>query len=131
MFAKPQVGSTISVTTKYKDYYIYRTSDWRLNTYEGKVLASERYDGPNTFRMTGDARHPVRVISLHVVENLSVGGKMGVRQGDPNEKTVVVKGSKGNEYVVTINANGSGSCTCPAHVYRRMQCKHIKEVSKM
>ena len=129
MFAKPPVGSAVVVTTETPSYYIYRTSENDAREYQGRVIKSEHYDAPNTFRMSGDSRTPIRVISLHRVTKLTIDGKAKAST-DPaiQEKTVVVKGSKGNEYVVTVHANGTGSCTCPAAVYRRMQCKHIKEV---
>ncbi len=33
-------------------------------------------------------------------------------------------------YIVTKNKDGSFSCTCPHHVFRKAECKHIKQVKK-
>ncbi|TFF93542.1 MAG: hypothetical protein EU544_05730 [Promethearchaeota archaeon] len=37
---------------------------------------------------------------------------------------------KSKKYKVTKNSNGSYSCTCPHHVFRKAECKHIKEVKR-
>ena len=33
-------------------------------------------------------------------------------------------------YTVTCSPNGNFACTCPHHVYRRAECKHIKQVKE-
>lgn len=46
----------------------------------------------------------------------------------PQSKSTVVKGSKGNEYIVTFNpVNKVISCTCPGYQFRK-KCKHQKEL---
>lgn len=39
-----------------------------------------------------------------------------------------VKGSKGNEYTVSLAADGSWGCSCPVWKFRRERCKHIAQV---
>jgi superfamily II DNA or RNA helicase len=34
----------------------------------------------------------------------------------------------GVEYTVTLNDDGTWSCTCPHYMYRHMECKHILKV---
>ena len=34
----------------------------------------------------------------------------------------------GVEYTVTLNDDGTWSCTCPHYTYRRTECKHILKV---
>ena len=40
-----------------------------------------------------------------------------------------VPGSKGASYTVT-NDSGTWSCTCPAAVYRKGECKHIVQIKE-
>ena len=53
-----------------------------------------------------------------------------IRAGTAKEvKTVVVQGSKNNQYTVTLDdAEYPTSCTCPAQRYRHMTCKHMRGV---
>ena len=45
-----------------------------------------------------------------------------------SEKTYKVKGSKGNQYIIS-NKNGKWHCTCPSFMFHRhSDCKHIAEV---
>ena len=48
-----------------------------------------------------------------------------------NEWKVPSSSDKSKKYIVKRNINGSFSCTCPHHVYRNAECKHIKKVKEM
>ncbi len=126
---QPKVGSKVQVIT-----HNHSAVDRNLfpdtpttNHYAGIVLQSEKDDDVNTFRLTGDDTFPIRVIALRNV--VSVDG-LEVYMGSiqRQEHIVTVEGSKGDEYVVTIGANGKNTCTCPAFSYRKMVCKHITNV---
>lgn len=36
-----------------------------------------------------------------------------------------VTGDSGKEYTVARKADGAWSCSCPHHVFRKVECKHI------
>ena len=42
-------------------------------------------------------------------------------------REVNVKGSKGNQYTVTVDNDIAVSCTCPGYTFRG-KCKHLLEV---
>lgn len=96
--------------------------------YEGTIVSSANYDPKESFRITGDVLMPVRVIHKgHVVS--CNGKKVGKTTELPavRPQTFPVKGSKGNDYVVAINEQGQGSCTCSGYGFRR-KCSHIDGV---
>lgn len=132
MFSKPAVGTTITVTTKYRDGNYYSTNEWKHFTYKNvPVVPSQKYDGPNTFRIPADRDSSIneRVIDLANVERLVIDGELAstvATKNDPNKITVItVKGSKNNEYVVKLVGGKPVSCTCPQNAYRRAVCKHM------
>ncbi len=47
-----------------------------------------------------------------------------------NEWDVPSSSDKSKTYIVKRNINGSFSCTCPHHTYRKAECKHIKKVKE-
>lgn len=46
----------------------------------------------------------------------------------PQGQVWTVAGSKGNKYLVNLNA-GHWSCTCPGHGFRG-KCRHVDEIAK-
>lgn len=104
-------------------------------TFTGKVIGHSDDDGPNTVRITGDAKMPVRV--LHYSKIVKWNGKAfhytptvppqkGKKQERETPKYVKVTGSKGDEYVMTVWADGRISCSCPGYGFRK-SCRHTKE----
>jgi hypothetical protein len=102
-------------------------------TFTGKVVGSADYDEPDTVRITGDKDMPVRV--LHFSKILTWNGKKFKYTPDvpkPKRKAapavpkyVKVKGSKGNEYTLTITEDRI-ACSCPGFGFRHT-CKHVNE----
>ena len=133
MFAKPEVGQVVTVTTKYPESYYYSQEKWRYTTYENlPVLPSQPFDKPNTFRIPAlnEPYISERVIALHNVSELEVNGEVGEQTNNTsNIRTVTVSGSKGNEYVVTIEGDEPKSCTCLGFQYRRT-CRHLHDAMK-
>lgn len=133
MFAKPEVGKTVTVRTDWKDHVATSTPivqiKSRFHTTTGKVLPSESYDDPETFRITtGKPYFPVAVISLPRVVELDYidGSKASTKakqSPQPEAETWNVEGSKGNTYVVTRKGE-QWSCTCAGFGFRRY-CKHM------
>lgn len=95
-----------------------------------------RFDQPEYFEYTGDevklkhispdelamttgiAEFPIRVIQRRLIISID-----GVSVSSPSSKVLqrVVRGSKGEEYVITGN-----QCTCKGFQFRG-SCRHIKE----
>lgn len=90
--------------------------------YEGEEFNAKWIDPTQLGLTTGNPEWPVRVIARkHIV---SIDNK-AFEQTKSDIKTFKVKGSKGDEYVVTIG-NGKMNCTCSGFQFRR-NCKHVKE----
>lgn len=104
-------------------------------TFTGKVIGHSEDDGPNTVRISGDRDMPVRV--LHYSKIIKWNGKnfhytptvprQKVKKAEREiPKYVTVKGSKGDEYTLTVWADGRISCSCPGYGFRK-SCRHTKE----
>lgn len=102
-----------------------RREIWRFEQpeyfeYEGQEVLGLKGTTPDELALTtGNPEWPVRVIKRSRI--LSIDGQ-AVSNKQTSAVTRVVKGSRGNEYVVT-NANGLWHCTCPGFQFRR-SCKH-------
>lgn len=130
-FSKPIAGTRVEVTTRYPENYYFSKADWRFRTYTGKVLSDQPWTTPNSFEMTSDEPEIIstRTIALHNVVQLKVDNKSAETENtETSTKQITVKGSKGNEYVVTIKDGIPVSCTCPHHQFRHASCKHMKSV---
>jgi hypothetical protein len=128
-FQIPKPGTTITLTTRYPDYYYYSTSKWKDTTYENvEVLPSEKWLSSSQFMITSDdARMPYRIIEISNVVELSTGEKS---TADNSVHTILVPGSNGNVYHVVIEGQHVKSCNCPAFTFRKT-CKHVKLVQQM
>ena len=127
-FPKPPVGASISVTTRYKETYIYAENEWRDTTYTGKVLPDEKWFKPGDFKLSSDEPHmSFRVINLKNVIDLKVGGQdVDQEEVDDGTQLVPIKGKKGNQYWVTIKDGSAQTCTCPGFMFRN-RCRHLNE----
>lgn len=94
--------------------------------YEGEEVKPGKWENPADVlcMTTGIKEWPVRVIQRRNI--VKIDGKT-ITKSASKVITKVVKGSKGNEYVVT-NSHGSWSCTCPGFQFRR-SCKHTAEAA--
>lgn len=92
--------------------------------YRGDILRSERWDPPETFRMTGNKEFPTRVIGFGCV--LKINGATMIQGAKKDDERIVrIPSSKGDkEYVVVINTNGKHTCDCPGFGFRKT-CRHI------
>lgn len=128
-FAIPNVGSRVKVTFKERNYYYftYKTEPYKIVSYEGTVIHSEKWQKPTTFAMTGDSVTRKRVIdiaSVHAIEYFSGSAKPKI---DGKLRSFIVK-SKNNKYLVTL-ADRNFQCSCIGFSYHK-NCKHIKAVAK-
>ena len=51
-----------------------------------------------------------------------------IKTKDVEKGVWYIQGSKGDTYTVKINDEGEYTCSCPASMYRKMECKHIQQV---
>lgn len=127
-FNVPPIGSVVTVTTRFPDHYYYSTEKWKYETLTGRVMKPERWFRPDWFMISVDrASHPTPIIALENVVELVINGTE-TKEHDVSSsiQTVIVKGSKDNEYAVTIKDNTPISCTCTGFKFRRT-CRHLKE----
>jgi hypothetical protein len=127
MIARPDVGSTISVTVTnpFADRMIPPQPQTTL--YRGQVVKSDRWLTDQEFAMTGDARYPVRVINLKLVCDIDYHSGQGSAV-DASAKNWEVTGSRGDRYVVTRDRRGY-TCDCKGFQFRR-SCRHVAEISQ-
>ncbi len=125
-YAIPKVGSKVRVTSRFKDNYIYATSEFYDHTIEGVVIPSYPGAVPNSFMMRTSCKNvPIRVVGMGSVVNLEYTDGTVAKKGkvDDAVKTLEVKGSKGEKYIV-IKEGSKVSCTCVGFQFRRT-CKHL------
>lgn len=87
--------------------------------YEGEEIQVKWVKPTELALTTGMPDFPFRVIQR---KNIIAIDDHAYKAEVTEPVTRVVKGSKGNEYVVTNN-NGRWSCTCPGFTFRH-SCKH-------
>ena len=96
-----------------------------FNTYTGTVIRNHKAIKEGQIGLTtGEKPFDMRVIDI----NRIVGFEDSPEAMPPRTetKTWTVAGSKGNEYVVTLD-NGRYTCSCPGHSFRGT-CKHVEEI---
>ncbi len=110
---------------EYKGRYFFEVPEFI--TYEGDEVKCGKWEDPNEVLCltTGIDFFPVRSIQRKWIYSIDGNSVLHV----PIKKetvTKIIKGSKGQEYVVTIGAKKS--CTCPGFTFRG-DCKHVKEIA--
>lgn len=131
MWAKPSVGQRLRVVTRHKNIYIWSTDEFQYHTYEGRVVPSNSWDSPSSFKLhTGRPEHPDSVIELRMVHSMEPidGGAIQGTQLYEQNRNWTVTGSKGQSYTVT-QEGVKYSCTCPGYQFRK-SCRHIGELIK-
>ena len=107
----------------YKHRQRYSFEIPKFKTYEGTETTLKHVDNEHFLCLTtGIKDFPVRVIERSHIVSID-----NARVKQPKlasvKLTKIVKGSKGDEYVVT-KENGKWSCTCTGFQFRR-KCKHV------
>lgn len=93
--------------------------------YQGEEVKLKQATSEELCLTTDNPEWPVRVIQRRYI--VKIDGKT-VGKTEAKVVTKIVKGSKGNEYVVT-GSNGKWNCTCPGFQFRH-SCKHTVEASE-
>ena len=124
------IGDNMKVTVRNpqfanKDRYFFEVPEFI--TYEGDEVKCGKWEDPNEVLCltTNIDFFPVRSIQRKWIHSIDGNTVLHV----PTKKetvTKIVKGSKGQEYVVTLGAKKS--CTCSGFTFRHT-CKHIMETA--
>ena len=128
-FLHPKVGTKVRVTTRFPDTYFRAESPWKDEWLEGVVLPNHKLTNPNSFVLRVKCGMvPIREINLkNVTDLVNLDGSVAEKSVVDNEiKTLQVKGSKGDEYLVTKEGNKT-TCTCVGFQYRKA-CKHLEMI---
>ena len=129
---RPQVGKEVTIVVRnfvYKSVFVPLWNDWTIaspetSTYKGKVVKNDYWMKTDEFNLTtGLSNFPIRTISLKNV--ISIDGVNVIGQVKEKLEVKLIKGSKGNEYTVTLRNGVAETCTCPAFIYRGGRCKHL------
>lgn len=124
MHEKPQIGSEVTVTTRWSRPSFYLTEPYEDHTLKGQVV-SLPWLGPDQFAVKNpNIPQGVSVISLERVVALK-SNKATIKL-DGSYKEWTVTGSKGNQYLV-IRQEGKYNCNCPGFQFRK-NCRHVKEI---
>lgn len=108
-----------------KDRYFFEVPEFI--TYEGDEVKCGKWEDPaEVLCLTTDIDFfPVRSIQRKHIYSIDGNSVLHV----PTKKetvTKIIKGSKGQEYVVTLGSKKT--CTCPGFTFRHT-CKHILEIA--
>jgi hypothetical protein len=132
-YTKPRVNSIVTVHIERPN--LSAGEGTKKYVYEKRrVLKSESYDQPNTFRVEA-IRSNLHHVKLHVIqlkyvtELEMIEGTADQIEQDTGIRYIPVKGSKNQEYTVTVKEGTASECTCVGYTYRR-QCRHLGEVQK-
>lgn len=134
----PAIGALVRVTTDWSDYKKpFAQTVPRVYVTVGRVVEREPWEKDTVFGLhTANRKFPVSSVDISRVTQLEVLEEGFVQAVQPQEPhlahkenaTFIVKGSKGNSYVVTRERN-SYSCDCPAGS-RGRRCKHVLGVMR-
>ncbi len=109
------------------------TTDWKDSVPNGIYLLDDAKTKMYAFKARGTEaikvfKNPIKIDTRgrkFVVSSTQY--KIVTKEEEPEGRTWVVKGSKGNEYTITEHS-GNLSCTCSGFRFRG-NCKHVKDSS--
>jgi hypothetical protein len=128
---KPGILVEVTVANPFWDKYNIPQPNFRL--YKGVTREPFKWVSTESFCMSGDEHIDTRVIQFKNILKLKIGDtyipdkeiETLVSNKTSADKIFKVKGSKGDEYVVTYSQNKGWSCTCTGFGFRS-KCKHIE-----
>lgn len=98
-----------------------------FNEYEGEEIQVKWLKPSQMALTTGDPGFPFRVLERKYIVSID-NSSYSHEAVEAATRTLRVRGSKGNEYVVTLGPNPH--CTCTGFGFRRT-CKHIAEAQAL
>lgn len=104
----------------YPKSHLYACPQPEYFVYEGDEVESPKWAKDSLCLTTNNKDFPIRIIDRSRIVEIN-SAKM--QQFEPRDKVIMVKGSRGETYTVTIDKNGA-SCTCKGFQFRG-SCKHI------
>ena len=112
-----------ALNTLYAEPNRYTFSQPKTLTYEGDEVPAPGWAAKGTIALaTGNPGFPVRLIDPDLI--VSVNDEIIQESKSKLDiRTVVVEGSKGQKYIVTITPT-SKTCTCVGFGFRR-NCRHL------
>ena len=128
-FDIPEVGSKVNVTSQFKSIYFRTPGDMITSILDGVVIPNHKTAKSNTFLIRVSCPTvPVREVNMRSVIALKYSDGSVAKKGniDNKIKTLVVKGSKGDEYTV-IKEGKTVTCNCVGFQFRKT-CKHLEMI---
>jgi len=119
----PEIGTVITLTTRYSNEYMFADSQYNDTTYENvTVLSPEPWMKSDQIKISSCTdRMPFRVIAMkniHSIDNTVIESFVS------SIREILVQGSKDNQYTVVVDNSIAISCTCPGYTFRG-KCKHL------
>ena len=125
---KLKAGETVTIQVKnpvwpMRKAYASYVQIPEFNTYTGQVILDHKAIKQGQIGLTTDQKDfTMRVIDINRIVGMEDSAP--VENAAEEFKTWNVKGSKGNEYVVTLD-RGRWSCSCAGFSFRG-SCKHVE-----
>lgn len=117
------------VTTSNPSYFEpnrYTFNQPKTLVYEGEPMPAPKWAATGSVALTtGNPNWPYRLIDPSVIISIDDQPAPAAKVVS-GVRTVVVDGSKGQSYVVTIASSGK-SCNCPGYSFRK-NCRHLNLV---
>lgn len=108
---------------RYEKRHLYAYHQPEFFVYEGEQVPAFKWSEPGTICLTtGDPFFPIRQIHPDSIVSID-DAPVEPPKKTVEERVLVVPGSKGATYTVTIGPRGN-SCTCAGFGFRRA-CKHV------
>lgn len=98
-----------------------------FSEYDGEEIQVKWLKPSQMALTTGDPEFPFRVLERKNIVSID-NNSYSYETAETAARTLRVRGSKGNEYVVTLGPNPH--CTCTGFGFRRT-CKHITEAQAL
>jgi hypothetical protein len=111
-----------NVLYKHKNSYSFLQPEFFIH--EGDEVETPKWAKDSLCLTTGDDQWPVRIIERSRVVEID-NSPVSISTDDVAAKTIMVAGSRGETYTVTIDKTGT-TCTCKGFQFRGT-CKHISQ----
>jgi hypothetical protein len=109
----------------FKRAHLYASGVQReFDYFEGELVATPKWvEYPAIALTTNESKFKFRIIPKEDI--VEINGKVNTEQLQSKTREVIIKGSKGDTYTVSIDKD-SYSCNCSGFMFRR-SCRHIME----